>query len=303
VCIAIPTYRREALLRALFDGLRNIDVPSDCDVHVVVFDNDAEETAASTVAAVRPTFPFPLEYVSVPEPGLASVRNRALDIALSRFHYLAMIDDDECPEKQWLCELLRIQEISDADAVIGSVPQTLPGGVAGWIRAGAFFDLPVYKDGASMTYGYSGNCLLKTSTIVRCGVRFDVRLNFAGGEDMLFFKQLYKERAKIVYAAHAVAVERVHHHRLNAAYILAMQFRRGNTLAICDRRLDGSGSVLWLRAMKSLVRIAFGLVMAVPFLLLRGQAGWITAIGTAFHGAGALSGLMGYIFLGYKRKS
>jgi succinoglycan biosynthesis protein ExoM len=304
VCVAIPTYRRKRLLSALLEGLREIGVPTDCEVSVVVFDNDIDRSAETTVVSARFPFPFSLEYVHVPEPGLATVRNRALDVAISSsFEFLAMIDDDECPQRQWLEELLRVQSTSDADAVIGAVPQELPKGTPRWIRRGRFFDLPVYDDGAVLKYGYSGNCLLKTSTLVACDIRFDEALNFAGGEDMLFFRQLYLQRAKIVYAARAVAVEEVHQDRLNLSYILRMQFRRGNTLAICDRRLQKGPVVTWLRAGKSVIRLGIGLCLALPLTALRGKAGAVAAFGYVMQALGAFAGLLGHIYLGYRRKT
>ncbi len=173
VCIAIPTYRRPMLLDRLLTGIATLNVPPDTAVEIVVVDNDPLESARALVAARTTAFRFPLAYEPVAEPGLSSVRNFALTYANGRCALLAMIDDDEAPQPQWLAELLRVREATGADAVVGPVPHLLPSEAPRWLREGPFFDLPVYADQESMTDGYSGNCLLSVDAVARLGLRFD----------------------------------------------------------------------------------------------------------------------------------
>jgi glycosyltransferase involved in cell wall biosynthesis len=300
VCVAIPTFRRPELLRSLLEGIAVQVVPGGVTVEVLVIDNDVQPSVDEIVAALRDAFPFTLRYVHLAEPGLCSVRNFALSYA-REFTFLAMIDDDEYPKPCWLAELLRVQCSTGADAVVGPVPRNIPASAPRWLRSGRFYDLPLYPDGSSITFGYSGNCLLRVSSLRRFGVVFDSELNFAGGEDLLFFRTLVARGAKMAFAAHAVASEWVGPERLSASYLLRLSFRRGNTLTICDRRLNGTVAGLATRALKGCARLSLGLATLLPRSLIQGRAGAMRALCDMAQGFGSLTGLAGHIHQGYER--
>ncbi len=301
ICVAIPTFRRPKLLDRLLTGIEALLIPAGIDVVVVVLDNDPAGSARTFVAARANGYRFPLAYEHVTEPGLTSVRNFALAYAAGRFVSLAMIDDDEAPQPQWLEELLRVQAATGADAVVGPVPHLMPADAPRWLRNGPFFDLPVYPDQAAMNDGYSGNCLLQTATIARLGIRFDPALNLAGGEDLLFFRQLLRGGARLVYAADAVAEELVGAERMTLSYLLRLNFRRGNTLALCDRLLEKGASVGPTRAAKAFARIVRGCFTVVPRFALGGHAGAVAALCDVAHGLGGLTGLFGHTYQAYGR--
>jgi len=301
VCIAIPTFERPELLEQLLAGIARLAAPTLCDVRVLVLDNAPLPSARDMVERTSARFPFELSYAHVPEPGLSAVRNFALGRARDGFDFLAMIDDDEVPHPLWLRELLRVGEATGADAVVGPVPRIVPQRAPRWLRAGGFFDLPVYADLTFITDGYSGNCLLRVASIERLGLAFEPAFNFAGGEDLLFFRQLAARGAKLAYARHAVAEESVGAERLSAAYILKLNFRRGNTLSLCDRHLGGRAR-LATRALKAYARIALGCAMLAPFALLRGRTGALRALCDVALGLGAFAGLLGYTYNAYGRR-
>jgi succinoglycan biosynthesis protein ExoM len=300
VLIAIPTFRRQALLSQLLCGIAQISVPRDCAVEVLVMDNDSIPSARDLVVQAAQHFPFPLAYAHVTEPGLSSVRNFALTYARN-VDFLAMIDDDEIPQRQWLVELFGVQAATAADAVIGPVPRLLPDVAPRWLRRGRFFESPTYPDRTLVRDGYSGNCLLQMKSIERLGIAFDQTLNFAGGEDLLFFRQLVQRGGKLAYAARAVAEECVGAERANAAYILKLHFRRGNTLSLCDAYLSNAKMTLGVRALKSAVLILRGSITLIPYTLVRGLAGSITALCDVARGVGAITGILGYTYKAYAR--
>ena len=271
-------------------------------VEVVVVDNDPLESARALVAARTTAFRFPLAYEPVAEPGLSSVRNFALTYANGRCALLAMIDDDEAPQPQWLAELLRVQEATGADAVVGPVPHLLPSEAPRWLRDGPFFDLPVYADQEAMTDGYSGNCLLSVDAVARLGLRFDPALNFAGGEDLLFFRQLLRGGARLVYAANAVAEEAVGTERVTLSYLLRLNFRRGNTLALCDLRLPTWRLARTARAREGVrARRARPADRSLHGPLSRGKTGAVIGLCDVAHGFGGLTGLFGHTYQAYGR--
>jgi succinoglycan biosynthesis protein ExoM len=298
--IAIPTFRRQALLNRLLSGIAEISVPSDCNVEVLVMDNDSTPSARELVVRTAESYPFRLSYAHVSEPGLSSVRNYGLNRA-RQFDFLAMIDDDEIPQRQWLVELFNVQAATGADAVIGPVPRLLPDTAPRWLSRARFFDSPIYPDGTLIRDGYSGNCLLRMTSVARLAIAFDETLNFAGGEDLLFFRQLVKRGGRLAYAARAVAEESVGTDRATAGYVLKLNFRRGNTLSLCDRYLSEHGLAMAARALKAVTLVARGCITLIPYSIFRGQAGCVIALCDVARGLGALGGVLGYTYEAYAR--
>ena len=303
VCLVVTTYRRPNLLRRALDGVRRqVDVEPDR-VTVVVLDNDPDESARVVVEELAAPFPFPLEYLVVRERGLSHVRNAALAVARARAPFLALLDDDEIPEPQWLAELLRVQSKTQADAVSGPVLAVVPASAPAWIRRGAFYDMPRFRDGSPLSDGCTGNALLSLRAPALNGLGFDPAFNAAGGEDQFFFRELLARGGRMAYAADAVASEHVVPSRLCAAYILRRAFRRGNTLWYCDLRIHGTASAIVRRIGKAFARTALGLASLPLRLAVRGRTGAVESLVDIARGAGMLAGVCGVLFLEYDRSS
>jgi succinoglycan biosynthesis protein ExoM len=288
------------MLNQLLRGIAGISTPHGCAVDVLVMDNDLTPTARDLVVRTSKRFPFRLSYAHVGEPGLSAVRNFGLNRA-RQFDFLAMIDDDEVPQRQWLLELFNVHTATAADAVVGPVPRLFPAGAPRWMREARFFDSPVYPDRALIRDGYCGNCLLRIKSIERFGIVFEEALNFAGGEDLLFFRKLVQRGGTLAFAARAVAEETVSAERATAAYILKLHFRRGNTLSLCDLYLSKSPATVATRALKAAVLIARGCIRLLPCTLFRGRAGSLISLCDVARGFGALAGIFGYTYNAYAR--
>jgi len=300
VCIAIPTFRRPVQLRALLLAIDGQQVSDDVRVDVVVLDND-DSPSASWIVEEKLLHHFSLTYRHISAPGLCMVRNEALKIGLAGYDFLAMIDDDEVPCPSWLSALLATQAATKADGVIGPVIQRLPPDAPEWLRAGGFYDLPSFTDGSALSYGYSGNCLLSMPALAIAGVVFSPALNFAGGEDMFFFQQLVGRGARLVFSSAALAIEDVPAARISFKYLIQLSFRRGNTLAFCDRSLRGSAKTNVSRFIKATGRIVLGGLSLVPLTIVRGRTGACAASLNIAQGLGGLSGLTGHVYNAYKR--
>ena len=301
VCVMIPTYRRprslDALLRALAPQSANV-----AGAEILILDNDAAASAREIVARHASQSLVPMHYRCVQAPGLSSVRNAGLEFARGRFRFLAMIDDDELPEPQWLEQLLLASLRTRAAAVIGPVPARLPDDAPRWVRRGRFFDLPTFPDAATLADGYTGNCLIDLDAVAVRELHFDSALNMAGGEDQLFFRELIARGGRITYAARASAEELVGHDRANAAYLVRRSFRRGNTLWLCERRLHGKKSPVLLRRLAvALARISAGAALLLPRAVVRGRSGLVTSLCDVARGAGMLAGAFGVTYLEYRR--
>ena len=304
VIVAIPTFRRPELLHELLRGLRAqrlVDVDAR-DVHAVVIDNDPERSAEAVVRECAANFPFAIEYVSMIEPGLSSIRNYALSLGRAGCDYLAMIDDDETPEPQWLSELLRVQRHTSAEAVVGPVEPILPDAAPRWIGDFHAQQVPAFPDGTLLADGWSGNCLLDMRKIERLGVVFDPALNFAGGEDQLFFRQLLAKGGRIAYASRAMAWEFTPAERRTVRFIMLRSFRRGNTLSLCDQRLSPHLATQVLRALKGVAFIGKGIIGLAIGAARRDVSVVIARASDAVTGGGMLAGLFGMTYQAYRRR-
>jgi succinoglycan biosynthesis protein ExoM len=242
-----------------------------------------------------------LHYAHVAEPGLSVVRNFALRWARHRFTHLAMLDDDENPEPQWLSELLRVCDRTGAEVVVGPVPALLPSDAPRWLRDFRELELPTARDCAMLSDGWSGNCLLALEAVGRLGVTFDPALNFAGGEDQLFFRQILYRGGKVAYAARATAWEFTPPERRSVGFVIKRSFRRGNSLSMCDMRIGGTARAVGLRALKGAGRVALGTLAIVPLTILRGPSGTVSSLCDVALGVGMLAGILGYTYQPYRR--
>jgi glycosyltransferase involved in cell wall biosynthesis len=188
------------LLPELLASLAGQTVVRNAEIDVFVLDNDASATAARVVEDARSRFPFPLHYEHVAKAGLTFVRNRALEIAQDRFDYIAMIDDDEVPEPQWLDELLRTAQRTGVEVVVGPVFPVLSADAPHWIATLRAKETPVHPDCALIGEGWSCNALVSTKAVAALKLRFDPALNFTGGEDQLFFRQMVAGGSTIAFA-------------------------------------------------------------------------------------------------------
>ncbi len=103
ILVCIPTFRRPKGLARLLAALEKLD--TDARVSVLVADNDAERHEGFDLCQrLRLKYLWPLEAIIVPDRGIAQVRNAMLAHALDRTNaqFIAMLDDDEWPEPQWL---------------------------------------------------------------------------------------------------------------------------------------------------------------------------------------------------------
>lgn len=281
VRIAIPTFHRpDGLSEALHAVLGQVAglEPTLADVDVLVIDNDPAGSARAVCAALG------VGYVVEPHPGIAAVRNRALDESEAS-DALVFIDDDEVPCPGWLEALIRRFVESGAQGVAGKVLTPFPEGVSEWVAQSGAFRRPERTDGETMREAATNNLILDLHAVRRSGLRFDERFGLSGGSDSLFTRAFTRWGARIVWAERAVVVEREDPERLNRDWVMQRTFRLGNTMSRVALVLARSGPERV--AVRSRMLVA-GRMMRSLALRGRGER-------QASRGRGMVAGALGHV--------
>jgi len=305
VTIAVPTYRRPddlgALLPVLLEHAREAGAGGRYAVEVLVVDNDPDGGAAATVAGITGS---DVRYAHEPTPGIAAVRNRALDEA-GDSTLMAFIDDDERPEAGWLTALLTTWADTGAAAVSGRILAEYAGELDPWIRAGEFFVRRRMPTGTPIDVAAGGNLLLDLDQVRAAGVRFDLALGLGGGEDTLFSRSLARAGCRMVWCDESGAVDRVPPSRMTRALVLTRAWSHGNrTILIRLWLAEGRWARLEVRArgvVGGLLRVAAGAAHWTWGLLSRSLRHRARGLRGVLRGAGMVAGACGLVFEEYAR--
>ncbi len=195
VLIAIPTYRRTALLPPLVEAIRA--EADNVDARILLVDNDPESSARPVAADLG------VEYLHQPVPGIAAVRQAALDAA-AEDELTVMIDDDVFPEQGWLAGLISVQADTGASIVMGFVRYVWPAETDPWIASGGFMRRTRFPNGHRLDSLATGNVLIDTAAVRELGIRFDLTLGLIGGEDNVFGRAVVAAGGTIVASADSV---------------------------------------------------------------------------------------------------
>lgn len=305
VTVAVPTFRRPDDLRMLLPMLEaQLEAVQEArggryDVDVLVVDNDPDRTGADVVA----TAPG-VRYVPEPVPGIAAVRNRALDEAADA-RLLAFIDDDERPRDGWLAQLLATWEATSAAAVSGRVLAEYAGALDPWIGAGDFFVRRSLRTGSDIDVAATGNLLLDLDQVRETGTRFESALGLGGGEDTLFSRSLARAGRRLVWCDESVVVDQVPADRMTRAWVLTRAWSHGNAAVLTELRLTPATAAragVRVRGMtRGVLRMGGGLLRWVWGLLIRSQRHQARGLRAAYRGAGMTGASMGIVYLEYAR--
>lgn len=265
IVIGIPTYRRPKSLRRLLDSisaLRN----EDAQVTVLVADNDVGTQGGIQVVVdlSAADYPFKLIAFAVPERGLASVRNALLEKGFDGLgaDFVAMIDDDERVEADWLAALLEMQADTNADVVFGAIFAEFERTPPKWTRGQSIYWGNRYEAGPAEVVPGSGSILLSRRIHQDFRARFDDRFSLMGGEDSEFFARIGSMGATFAHAPSAVSHEFVGVSRMTRNWALQRAFRIGCT-DMHVLRLHGLSSWGWCKTLLKLVAASAGAVVTM----------------------------------------
>ncbi|MCK5507325.1 MAG: glycosyltransferase family 2 protein [Desulfobacterales bacterium] len=293
VSVCICTFRRPALLANLLNSLKCQDLDPGIHFEVVVVDNDRNRSAEDTVRKFQLQAEVRVIYDCEPEQNISLTRNRTIRNADGNF--IAFIDDDEFPCKNWLLLLYRLLKQCEFDGVLGPVIPEFPSGTPEWLRKGNFFDRRRLPTGTRITErdGRTGNVLFRRSIFGEDELWFDPVYGRTGGEDSDFFRRQFGRGRVFLWCDEAVVYENVPEDRWKISFHLKKYLRLGT---INGELLRKMGS---LKGLFKYVIILSAIVLLMPLSMFCGKHVWLRAIMKGTYSAGCLSAFFGISFVRY----
>jgi succinoglycan biosynthesis protein ExoM len=266
VSVCICTYRRPLLLKRLLDELSSQDTAGLFTFSIVIADNDQARSAEAVVVEAYARNGVPIKYCVEPRQNIALARNKVVENAEGEF--LAFIDDDEFPGRDWLLNLYRTRQEYNVDGVLGPVMRHFDQVPPVWLQKSQFYVRRVNPTGMRVEWheARTGNVLLKREIVIGDAAPF--RPEFRAGEDQDFFRRKIDEGRVFIWSAEAEAFEVVPPSRWKRVYLMRKALLRGATAGLhCDA----------VGVIKSIIAIPL-YSLALPFSLLTGHHYFMTLL-------------------------
>jgi len=227
ICVCICTFKRPFLLQLLLREIVKQETEGLFTFSVVIVDNDILQSARQVATAFAATSPLPVVYGVEAEKNIALARNRALKC--TRTEYVAFIDDDEVPDKAWLCNLFKACKAYGVDGVLGPVKPYFEHEPPKWVLQGKFFDRPTHASGYNLDWPEmrTGNVLFKREILDGLGDAFGPEFG-TGGEDVDFFRRMIQKGKVFVWCDEAIVSELVPQSRCRCSYLMRRALNRGS---------------------------------------------------------------------------
>jgi succinoglycan biosynthesis protein ExoM len=220
------------MLRRALSAVLEQDTTVEFSYEIVIVDNDKDESAREVVSQFCPRAQFPMAYFVEPEQNIARARNRAL--AAARGDFVAFIDDDEFPEKDWLLNLFNACRDPRVAGVLGPVLPYFEGKPPPWLVRGGFCLRASHATGEILNWKETrtGNVLLRREIVQELRQPFDARFQ-NGGEDDDFFRRMIARGRTFIWCNEAVVHETVPPERWTRKYLLKRALLRGQNQRHC----------------------------------------------------------------------
>ena len=226
ICVCICTFKRPDLLENLLKELASQDTAGEFVYSIVVVDNDGLRSAESHVLKFAAASEIPVRYCVEPRQNIALARNRAIENANGDF--IAFIDDDEFPAKNWLLSSFQACEKYQVDGVVGPVKRHFDEKPPKWVVDGNFYERPTYATGLVIDWsqGRTNNVLLRRQAIFSGEQPF--RPEFRSGEDQDFFRRAIARGHAFVWCNEAQVFEVVPPIRWKRTFMLRRALLQGS---------------------------------------------------------------------------
>lgn len=283
ITVCVCTYKRPLPLERLLRELDNQDTENLFTYSIVVAENDKSQIARPVVAKFAAESNIPVKYCVEPIQGIARARNRAIASATGDF--VAIIDDDEIPSKQWLLSLFKSCVMQGVAGVLGPVMPSFGNEVPRWVVEGKFYDRPRYPTGVRLGWAETrtGNVLLKSQLFSGNVQPFNPQC--LEGSDQEFFKRMMQMGHIFTWCDEAMVYEVVPPQRWTRSFLIRQALFRG----IFSVRNHGVSARL---ITKSVIAIPV-FTVTLPVAIVLGQATFMNFVYKLSYHTGRLLGLLG----------
>jgi succinoglycan biosynthesis protein ExoM len=301
VCLCVPTFRRPAGLRKLLTHVEQLNYAGA--ISVIVVDNDAESRAgASVVEQVSRSFRLPLVAYTEPRRGHTYAYDQAFVRACRATpapDFVAVLDDDEYPDPNWLTEMVGVALDYDVDIVGGPVFPVFDT-PDHWLAKSEIYAPRRYATGlVSMIYG-AGSMLIRRTTLERyLDEPFLHDFAFTGGGDEEFFYRCRRDGRTFAWADEAHVFETMPRSRTTVGYVLRRMFRKGTGATRVERKFAKSVGCTLRRWCKGLGLIGSA-ALILPIAAFGGRRGIMRSLILAARGSGRIAAEFGILYEEYR---
>jgi glycosyltransferase involved in cell wall biosynthesis len=301
VIICVPTFRRPDGLRKLLAHVERLTY--DGRVELIVVENDAELRAGAAIAeqAAR-LFRFPLTCLVEPRRGHTYAYDRAFVSACrasSAPDFVAVLDDDEYPDPNWLTEMIRVALEYDVEIVGGPVFPVFDNPDHWLAKSGLYAPTRFATGPVPMIYG-AGSMLIRRGTLEHyLDEPFLHEFAFTGGSDEEFFYRCQRDGRTFAWADEANVFETTPPSRTTVGYLLRRMFRKGTGATRVERKFFGNIGGAARRWCKGLGLIGSG-ALSLPIMAFGGRRAMMRSLILAARGTGRIAAEFGILYEEYR---
>jgi len=264
ISIIVPTYNRSELLRSAINSLLQQETEGKFSYEIIIIDDASTDETREVVGEIVKNSPGLVRYVKGDGKGYTRALNRGL--AESHGEWLALFDDDELADSDWLKELYTFAMHIGAQCVGGrrelALPEEIISGLGPVCRGLLGEALPKGEE-RECTYRChpgGGHMLIKRTLFNGVG-EFDETLLTGGCDRELVFRA-YDAGYKMGRTPKAVVQHMISPHRITPDHIKWYSLQFGSSFAQIDwKRWGGLKTV-----QACLARIGQALLVNLPLL-------------------------------------
>jgi succinoglycan biosynthesis protein ExoM len=226
IFVCFCTFKRPSLLRALLQALERQETEGLFDYSISIADNDFSGSGRPIVEEHALRTRLDIRYTIEPEQNISLARNKAIENSSGDF--IALIDDDELPQTDWLLSLYKDLSFFETAGVLGPVFPRYESPPPRWVVRGRFYERPSYYSGHYLSWwlAQTSNCLLRRSLFEDRNDWFQPKFG-SGGEDRDFFKRMIAKGNVFVWCNEAPVSESVPPERWAKRTLLKRALLRG----------------------------------------------------------------------------